>query len=57
MFCRTDQDLVNLDEQILLLELGALALRTDVGLVENPTIRDIVLLIGREILDREERRK
>jgi hypothetical protein len=44
MFCRIDQDLKTLDQQILPLELGAPALRMDVGLVENPTIRDIVLL-------------
>jgi hypothetical protein len=48
LFCRTDLDLKTLDQQILPLELGALALRMNVGLVENPTIRDIVLLKRRE---------
>jgi hypothetical protein len=43
MFCRTDQNLRTLDQQIIPLELGASVLRKDVGLVQNPSIRDIVL--------------
>jgi hypothetical protein len=55
LFCRTDQGLRTLDQQILPLELGAPTLRMDVGLVESPTIREIVLLRRKELLDQQDK--
>jgi hypothetical protein len=50
-FLRTDRGLKTLYQHILPLELGALTLRTDVGLVESHTIREIVLLRRQELSD------
>ena len=44
LFQRIDQELRTIDQQILPLYPGAQALKIDVGLVENPTIREISLL-------------
>jgi hypothetical protein len=56
LFCRTDRGLRTLDQHILPLELGASNLRTNVGLVESHTTRDIVLLRRKELLNQHEKR-
>jgi hypothetical protein len=48
IFRRKDHDLKILDQQILPLEIEASALRTDIGLVESHTIREIFLLRRKE---------
>jgi hypothetical protein len=57
LFHRTDRGLITLDQQILPLELGASTLRTNVGLVESPTIREIFLLRRKELLDQQDKRQ
>jgi hypothetical protein len=51
LFHIIDRGLRTLYHKILPLELQALTLKMDVGLVDNPTIRDISLLKRRERLD------
>ena len=57
LFHKIDRGLITLDQQILPLELGARALRMDVGLVESPAIKEIVLLRMKELLDQQDKRQ